>query len=158
MTTQLDVAKGKEIVARWCTLAERRLEHLIEMLESGRGRRYHSEGALLDNIQEARQALEAWRSLLSPEASRDNGIVGLSWLGRRKTAVPQGDMWCDPLLATKTTEIARDAREQGSVATEDDTVEAADVLSVQPAGDGVTARVPALTTIAQRYPLLRNAL
>ncbi|WP_369725194.1 TIGR03809 family protein [Bradyrhizobium sp. LLZ17] len=52
-----------DIAARWCALAEQRLEHLSEMFESGRWRRYHSELAFLENIQEAKRAVQTWRAL-----------------------------------------------------------------------------------------------
>ncbi|HXH44895.1 MAG TPA: TIGR03809 family protein [Bradyrhizobium sp.] len=57
------MAVGRDIAARWCALAEQRLEHLAEMFETGRWRRYHSEIAFLENIQEAKRAVETWRAL-----------------------------------------------------------------------------------------------
>ncbi len=63
MTHRRDVAFSPDIMARWCALAEQRLEHLTELFESGRWRRYHSERAFLENIQEAKQAVEIWRDL-----------------------------------------------------------------------------------------------
>ena len=85
MAHPADVARGRNIVARWCNLAERRLEHLTELFESGRWRRYHSEREFLENIQEAKVAVETWRDLLSREAARDNTAIDLTWLGRRRT-------------------------------------------------------------------------
>ena len=82
MSSQLDVAKGREIVARWCNLAEKRLEYLTELFDTGRWRRFHSEQAFLENIREAKNAVETWRELLSREATRDNMPIDLSWLGR----------------------------------------------------------------------------
>src|SRR5206468_2539669 len=58
-----DVAIGRDIAARWCTLAEQRLVHLSEMFETGRWRRYHSEIAFLENIQEAKRAVQTWRAI-----------------------------------------------------------------------------------------------
>ncbi|WP_354238464.1 TIGR03809 family protein [Bradyrhizobium sp. LA2.1] len=57
------MARGRDIAARWCALAEQRLEHLSEMFETGRWRRYHSELAFLENIQEAKRAVQTWRAL-----------------------------------------------------------------------------------------------
>jgi len=57
------VAIGRDIAARWCALAEQRLVHLSEMFETGRWRRYHSEIAFLENIQEAKLAVQTWRAL-----------------------------------------------------------------------------------------------
>ena len=89
MTSQLDAAKGRDIVARWCNLAEKRLEYLTELFDSGRWRRFHSEQAFLDNIREAKNAVETWRELMSREATRDNMPIDLSWLGRARTAIPR---------------------------------------------------------------------
>src|SRR6266478_5776683 len=88
MANRADVAKGHEIVARWCSLAEARLEHLTELFESGRWRRYHSERAFLENIREAKVAVETWRDLLTREASLDNSAIDLSWLGRTGVILP----------------------------------------------------------------------
>lgn len=57
------VVAGRDVAARWCALAEQRLQHLSEMFETGRWRRYHSEIAFLENIQEAKRAVETWRAL-----------------------------------------------------------------------------------------------
>src|ERR1700739_458555 len=82
------VAHGRDIVARWCALAERRLEYLTELFETGRWRRFHSEAAFLENIREARSAVETWRDLLTREASPDNSAVDMSWLGRTSAVTP----------------------------------------------------------------------
>ncbi|MET4119414.1 putative repeat protein (TIGR03809 family) [Bradyrhizobium sp. JR1.5] len=58
-----DGAIGRDVAARWCALAEQRLVHLSEMFETGRWRRYHSEIAFLENIQEAKLAVQTWRAL-----------------------------------------------------------------------------------------------
>ncbi len=92
MTHRLDVARGRDIVGRWCTLAEQRLDHLTELFETGRWRRYHSERAFLENIQEAKAAVELWRDLLTREASRDHSAADISWLGRPRPALPRGEM------------------------------------------------------------------
>jgi len=57
------VIAGRDVAARWCALAEQRLQHLSEMFETGRWRRYHSEIAFLENIQEAKRAVQTWRAL-----------------------------------------------------------------------------------------------
>ncbi|WP_198964277.1 TIGR03809 family protein [Bradyrhizobium sp. Y36] len=57
------MAAGRDVVERWCALAEQRLQHLSEMFETGRWRRYHSEIAFLENIQEAKRAVQTWRAL-----------------------------------------------------------------------------------------------
>lgn len=84
--TQRDVERGREIVERWCGLAEQRLAHLAELFETGRWRRYHTEAAFLENIREAKAAVETWRMLASREATPDNRPLDLSWLGRGRGA------------------------------------------------------------------------
>jgi uncharacterized repeat protein (TIGR03809 family) len=63
MTHRQSAAGGRDVAARWCALAEQRLEHLSEMFETGRWRRYHSELAFLENIQEAKRAVQTWRAI-----------------------------------------------------------------------------------------------
>jgi len=63
MTHRQSTAVSRDIAARWCALAEQRLEHLSEMFETGRWRRYHSEIAFLENIQEAKRAVQTWRAI-----------------------------------------------------------------------------------------------
>ena len=67
MTQRQDVVRSREVAARWCALAEQRLEHLTEMFETGRWRRFHSELAFLENIQEAKRAVQTWRLLAAGE-------------------------------------------------------------------------------------------
>src|SRR3954447_24626126 len=90
MTHRVDVARGRDIVARWCNLAEQRLEYLTELFETGRWRRFHSEREFLENIQEAKAAVEIWRNLEIREASLDNSAIDLSWLGRERSKLPRG--------------------------------------------------------------------
>ena len=70
----LDVALRRDLLARWCTLAEQRLQHLTDLFESGRWRRYYGERAFLENIKEAKKAVETWRALSSgrPVPQRDD--------------------------------------------------------------------------------------
>src|SRR5580692_2705704 len=67
MTHRIDVARGGGIAARWCALAEQRLEYLTELFETGRWRRFYSEHAFLENIREAKTAVETWRGLVTRE-------------------------------------------------------------------------------------------
>src|SRR6202162_2465540 len=86
MTYRSDVTRGRNVVARWCALAERRLEYLTELFETGRWRRFHSEVAFLENIREAKLEVETWRNLLTREASLDNSAVDMSWVDRSSVA------------------------------------------------------------------------
>src|SRR2546421_5802731 len=102
MALPADVARGRNLAARWCNLAERRLEHLTELFESGRWRRYHTELEFLENIQEAKAAVETWRDLLSREASLENTAIDLAWLGRRRTTpLPRDTGYRPPVVHLK---------------------------------------------------------
>jgi uncharacterized repeat protein (TIGR03809 family) len=135
MTHRLDVAGGRDTVTRWCAFAEQRLEYLTELFETGRWRRFHSEIAFLENIQEAKTAVETWRGLATREASRNNSAAGIAWMAR--AAVPP--------------------RRDLSTFTEADRVSPEEVPSA-PAIDSALELAPSLEAIEERYPLLRNAL
>src|SRR5215470_13102876 len=77
MTDRTDVARARDIVARWCGLAEQRLDYLTELFETGRWRRYYSEVAFLENIREAKDAVQTWRGILNAEAMPDNRPIDL---------------------------------------------------------------------------------
>ncbi|WP_257165263.1 TIGR03809 family protein [Bradyrhizobium sp. SRS-191] len=67
MTHRLDVACSRELAARWCALAERRLDHLTELFDSGRWRRYYTEQAFLDDLRHAKAAVQTWKVLSRAE-------------------------------------------------------------------------------------------
>ena len=66
MTHRIDVPHDPAVVARWCTLAEQRLDYLTELFNSGRWRRYYSHAAFLENIKEAKAMVAHWRALSTP--------------------------------------------------------------------------------------------
>src|ERR1700756_931439 len=66
MTHRNGAARTADVLGRWRRLAEQRLEHLTELFESGRWRRYYGELAFLENIREAKVAVETWRGLSAP--------------------------------------------------------------------------------------------
>jgi uncharacterized repeat protein (TIGR03809 family) len=161
MTHRLDVARGSDIVGRWCALAEQRLEYLTELFETGRWRRYHSELAFLENIQEAKAAVELWRDLSIREASRDNSAIDISWLGRTRATLPRGEMLRDqvhrprppargqPLSDVSTgLEAVRVSSDEAPSAPDPDAA----------ALDDAPGLTPDIAVTQQRYPLLRNAL
>jgi uncharacterized repeat protein (TIGR03809 family) len=161
MTHRLDVARGRDIVARWCDLAEQRLEYLTELFETGRWRRFHSELAFLENIQEAKSAVEIWRDLAMREASRDNSAIDISWLGRGQTSLPSGETpqgRVDRLSPPPAKIAVRPLPSNASLAAETDLVCSDDAPSVpaMEAPSELTRDIAA--AVAQRYPLLRNAL
>ena len=165
MTHRLDVARGRDVVARWCDLAERRLEYLTELFETGRWRRFHSEVAFLENIQEAKSAVETWRALSMREASPDNSAVDMSWLRNTQSALPRVERRRDQpdQRPPSRMEIAAELPPPPDVSA---SAESAHVVSDEapsaPAMDAPAldddVPVPTLDAIALRYPLLRNAL
>jgi uncharacterized repeat protein (TIGR03809 family) len=100
MTERTDVARGRDIVARWSALAEQRLDYLTELYETGRWRRYHSEHDFLENIREAKGAVETWRGLLTAEATADNRPIDLSWIGRSSAVLlPKVNVPAEPIAS-----------------------------------------------------------
>ena len=172
MAHPADVARGRNIVARWCNLAEQRLEYLTELFETGRWRRFHSERDFLENIQEAKAAVATWRDLLHREASLDNTTVDLAWLGRRRTLplpltpLPRDEGYRPPIVSRqpqKPPVAAPPPREIPAdilVALESEITVAEEVSSVPDVLALDEMEVPALDLDAMkdRYPLLRNAL
>ena len=165
MTDRTDVARARDIVARWCGLAEQRLDYLTELFETGRWRRYHSERDFLENIREAKSTVETWRGLLASEATADNRPVDLSWIGRR-SSVPQAkrEVPVEPIpsIAPQLTELP--VTPPVSVAPAMAEPEPQPVLAldaVETDEEGTLDRTLALTldivAMAERYPLLRNA-
>jgi len=154
MTHRLDAARGRDVVARWSALAEQRLEYLTELFETGRWRRFHSEIALLENIQEAKTAVEIWRRLAMREASGADSAIDICWPGGPRVGLPRAEPLRDQVhrLEPRQTEIsAEPLRSTISIVPE------ADRSKQAPSAPGVDELAPN-RTIAERYPLLRNAL
>jgi uncharacterized repeat protein (TIGR03809 family) len=166
MTHRLGVTDSRDVVARWCNLAEQRLEYLTELFETGRWRRFHSELAFLENIQEAKTAVETWRSLSMREASRDNSAVDMSWLGHTQTALPRVERLQDqpdrlPLPPSPLAELVAELPPPDVSITAEPELVASDEAPSAPAMDTLILEddhTPTLDEIARRYPLLRNAL
>jgi uncharacterized repeat protein (TIGR03809 family) len=165
MAHPADVARGRNIVARWCNLAEQRLEYLTELFETGRWRRYHTELDFLENIQEAKAAVETWRDLLSREAALDNTAIDMAWLGRRRTTpLPRDVGYRQPVAQLQPAPVAapppRDASADVLAALERHFAAAAEVPAVPdaPALDDMSMPALSLDAMKERYPLLRNAL
>lgn len=184
MTHQLDVARGRDVVARWCALAEARLEHLTELFESGRWRRYHSERAFLENIQEAKVAVETWRDLSLREASRNNNAIDMSWLDRTKAVLARSERRDDQVKPPQPAAIAAEpppsavsiVPQAGSLGLSEASLEAVilgqvrlEDVRLEEVGVDEAPSAPALedtsdrtrniaAAILERYPLLRNTL
>ena len=158
MTHRLDVADGSDILARWCNLAERRLEYLTDLFETGRWRRYHSEIAFLENIQEAKTAVETWRSLSTREASLDNSAIDMSWLGRIGTPPRAERLRYQPDRRPPPMEIPAGLPPPDVSMSVQPELVVADEAPSAPAMEDVPEPVLDIAAIEQRYPLLRNAL
>jgi hypothetical protein len=149
MTHPSDVARGGDIVARWCALAEQRLEYLTELFETGRWRRFHTERDFLENIQEAKTAVEVWRNLATRGGSRSNPAVHFFWLARPGASLPYEDA----------RRVSRAAIPDRVASHEAPTAPDPEPPAMdQHVMNDVSQWVPDLDTIEERYPLLRNAL
>jgi hypothetical protein len=148
MTHRNDAARGADVLGRWRMLAEQRLEHLTELFESGRWRRYHSEKAFLENIREAKNAVDIWRGLSTAKAVPQKPVAAAqSILIRALAPVPVTAP--EPIKIPAAPEVAFAPQDEMPVAP------IIDMLALEQALD-----VPELTielaAIEQRYPLLRN--
>jgi len=172
--THRDVARGRGIAARWCNLAERRLEHLTELFESGRWRRYHTEVSFLENIQEAKAAVETWRELLKQESSPENFAISMALLRATRTTVPRSKGFSAPVPRLQpqpapvprpqpepiVVEPLRDIPGDVLVALERQLVVSDEAPSAPdtPVLDRMPLPALKLDVMKERYPLLRNAL
>jgi uncharacterized repeat protein (TIGR03809 family) len=169
MAQRADVTRAQEILDRWCALAEQRLEHLTELFETGRWRRYHSEVSFLENIQEAKKAVETWRSLATREASLDNSAVDISWLNSPKPVPPRRNplsgYYAPPPRRAEVRLVPEIVEApiapQMSEGILESVVQAAipePVVSPAPVIDGNWQQALDISAMQERYPLLRNAL
>jgi hypothetical protein len=159
MTHRQGVAGGHDLAARWCALAEQRLQYLTEMFESGRWRRYYSEIAFLENVREAKAAVDTWRGLSAPAPIEAVPAVALNVstsmpASRGRSAEPE--LLPRKPLVPKPMDVHAAPADRGS----------SDKVPSEPFVDRI-ARNRAigggdasfdLSVIDQRYPLLRNLL
>jgi uncharacterized repeat protein (TIGR03809 family) len=162
MAHRSDVARGREIIERWCLLAEQRLDYLTDLFESGRWRRFYSEIAFLENIQEAKTAVETWRRLLTKEGSSDNSDINTSWLDRRRTIPPRQTSILRhevrPTLPRSLQIVGERAAPEPLVDLTSESTPSDQTASASSADDNAWERELDLSTMQQRYPLLRNTL
>ena len=71
MSNPSDADRGRSLIARWRILASRRLDHLVDLYQSGRWKLYHEEAEFLQMVQEARAALKTWETLAPPDPVQD---------------------------------------------------------------------------------------
>lgn len=149
---------GRQVIERWTDLAERRLDYLTDLFETGRWRRFHTEVDFLDNIREAKVAVDRWRDMATQEATIDNQPVTWSWLDR-PNGVPtsyQGHVLHEVPRAPRVLETP-DAVEW---------VALAEVPALQPPAEPVRMAAPAVDwrraldpdVMVERYPMLRAAM
>src|SRR6185295_14922576 len=166
MAQRTDAARGQEIIDRWCALAE--------LFETGRWRRYHSELSFLENIQEAKNAVETWRSLATREASLDNSAVDISWLNGPKPLPPRRNplsgYYVPPPPRRAEVRLVPEIVAAPIVPQMRDEISETAVQAAVPAQAVLQGVAPApviddnwqqaldLTAMQERYPLLRNAL
>lgn len=161
MTLRTDVACSRDLLACWRELAEKRLEYLTEMFETGRWRRYYSEYVFLENIKEAKLAVETWRALSTPDPARDSIIV-ISWSAPERTMQPRkASPRAEPSAAEPpdipvAAEIPVDESEQVSP---DEALAAPviDMLALQRALDELPESAPDVGPVG-RHPVLRDTL
>jgi uncharacterized repeat protein (TIGR03809 family) len=161
MTHLGDVARGRDTVARWSNLAEKRLEHLTDMFETGRWRRFHNEQAFLENIREAKAAVETWRDLMARDAAPDHlDLTGKHLMAARHEEVREQVVVLvsepEPIVVEPLREIPDDvlaALESHLL----DSEEMPDIADAPDLDDMVLTPLD-LDSIQRRYPLLHNAL
>jgi len=161
MTLRSDDVRSRDLLACWRELAEERLEYLTEMFESGRWRRYYSEYAFLENIREAKRAVETWRVLSMPGPA-SNPAIGISWLAPER---PARFRKTPPRLRPFIVEPAPEMQSVAKIevhAPEEPPLQAqpaapfVDMLALEQALDGVADIDTDL--FEERYPLLRHSL
>jgi uncharacterized repeat protein (TIGR03809 family) len=138
------------------------------MFESGRWRRFYTEVAFLENIKEAKFAVETWRSLsnprqpipVTPELTQGVAAVELA-LSESSVPVPTRAAAPDPApIAPEPFEFEDEhVVEQAELAPVDaaPSEPVIDMLALEQALDIPDAAFD-ITAIEERYPLLRNAL
>jgi uncharacterized repeat protein (TIGR03809 family) len=147
MTHRFDVAHDPAVAARWCTLAEQRLEYLTELFQNGRWRRYYSHTAFLENIKEAKAMVAYWRALSIP-----------GYVPEEPTPVPELKPASVPdVVEPAADEIELDVASEAAAA---DEVAAADKVApadeMAPAPE-LPAKMPSTKDhMNDRYSLLRN--
>jgi uncharacterized repeat protein (TIGR03809 family) len=146
------------MVERWASLAERRLDYLSDLFETGRWRRFHTEVDFLDNIREAKVAVDRWRAMAIQEATVDNQPVTWSWLDR-PNGVPesyQGRVLHEVPRALRVVEMPTVVELVALPDSPPLQAPAEPVRTTAPAVDWRRALDP--DVLGQRYPMLRAAM
>lgn len=88
MTATYDASRYQHALERWRVLAERRLEHMTVLYETGRWRRYFTEEKFAEVIRQTRAAVEAWDRLAPREAAAARLVALMSEDGVARTMPP----------------------------------------------------------------------
>jgi uncharacterized repeat protein (TIGR03809 family) len=147
------------MIERWADLAERRLDYLTDLFETGRWRRFHTEADFLDNVQEAKSAVERWRAMAIQEATVGNQPVTWSWLDR-PDGVPtsyQGRVLHDAPRALRVVDKPV-AAEPVALAHSPPLQPKAPVRASMPPADLDWKRALDPDVLGERYPMLRAAM
>ena len=80
--------QGRSVVVRWRLLAERRLNYLISLYETGRWKVYYQEPDFLKAVQEARAALKTWEQLAPPDPVQDKPVEAAIVQAENATIIP----------------------------------------------------------------------
>jgi hypothetical protein len=146
--THRNAARDADVLGRWRILAEQRLEHLTEMFESGRWRRYHSEQALLENIKEAKFAVATWRELSARQDIGEKSVAAPAAPAAQSILIRA--LAPAPVSAPEPLELPLVPAETDFAAGDEAPAEAVDISALEQARD--------LALIEERYPLLRNRM
>lgn len=151
MTHRNDAARDADVIGRWRTLAEQRLDYLTQLFESGRWRRFYGEVAFLENIREAKIAVETWRGLSSGRAAPEP-VIRVTWPVPERNLRPRA---VEP-PAVIAPELEPLAMEDEFLAADDARAEPViDLIALEQAL-GTVEEVLDQGSIERRYPLLRN--
>ena len=158
-----DAARGRALVERWCALAEQRLEYLTELFDTGRWRRFFTEVEFLENIHDARAAVDSWRELLARD-SDSPGAQSLAWLGYNPHLPPRPIFYLsDKTALDPPVRLPRLGSPSPSIAPDQPVTPVLKLVEAAPEEaaeivDDVPAWQHALDPVQleQRYPLLRK--
>jgi uncharacterized repeat protein (TIGR03809 family) len=63
MTTQSDGSRYQHALIQWLDLANRRLQHLTELRDNGRYRKYYDDDQFRQVLQDSRASVDTWKRL-----------------------------------------------------------------------------------------------
>ncbi len=69
MSARLPHRPNDRLAQKWCDLANRRRDHIVELYESGRWKHYYTEQELVAALRDATQALQTWAALADTQTN-----------------------------------------------------------------------------------------